>query len=198
VGHGKSIVLAFNRAAGKIHKYGENGDALYGIMQPGKEFLLSKKTEGQMKMLYFEPGMRFSSKCLFADEMLCSLDGDVKIVDPYCGEKSLTLVRMISAKSVKFLTSEKKLREKEGKIFLGLLQDFKADYPTVEIGSYAGSDLHDRYILSDSHLVMLGSSIKDLGRSESIAIKLHKDISTDIWNSLKERFELRWKTSTVL
>ena len=90
------------------------------------------------------------------------------------------------------------LREKERERFLRELQDFKSEFPSVEFRDYPNVDIHDRYIISENSLVILGHSIKDLGSKESFAIILDKSSSRNVVESLTENFNRRWKQASIL
>ena len=127
-----------------------------------------------------------------------SLKGELRIVDPYCGERTLDILNNVKNRVVKFLTRVENLREKERNRFLRELQDFKSENPNIEFRNYLHTDIHDRYIISSELLVILGHSIKDLGGKESFAIILNKDTSKNIVEALIENFNKRWQQSNTL
>ena len=188
----KSINNAFTRAGDKIHIYHENGKVLFEIMKPGKDYLLSLIKEDTINVFYFEPEKRYTSKRILSKNIMGLLKGELKIVDPYCGERTLDILSDIN-NNVKFLTRLENLREKQRKRFLRELEDFKPEHPNVEFRDYPYPHLHDRFIISSNHLVLLGSSMKGLGNKESFAIVLNKEISKDIFEALINVFNRRWK-----
>jgi hypothetical protein len=194
-----SIALSFNRAGNKIHTYKEDGEVYYEIMQSGKNYLISQIKEGSIEVLYFEPGKRYASKRLLVQEILGSLRGELRIVDPYCAERTLDVLNKVR-NMTKFLTKIENLRQRERSRFLRELQDFKSEpeHSNIEFRNYPYSDIHDRYIVSSDRLVILGHSIKSLGSKESFAIMLSRDMSRNIVEALNENFSRRWKQSTVL
>ena len=194
----KSIVYAFNRAGDKVHAYHEDDSTLFEIMKPGKEYLLSQMREGSVQLFYFEPGRRFSSKRILSKNILDNLVGDLKIVDPYCNERTLDILKDVGDRVVKVLTRVENLREKERNRFLREVIDFKSESKNMEFRSYPYTDIHDRYIISSDSLALLGHSIKDLGGKESFAIVLNKDTSKNIIESLRENFDRRWKQSKII
>jgi hypothetical protein len=194
----KSIVNAFNRSGDKVHTYHENSNTLFEIMKPGMEYLLSKIKEGSMQLFYFEPGKRFSSKRVLARSILANLPGDLSIVDPYCGERTLDILKDIKDRDVRVLTRIKNLEDKARQRFLRELEDFKSENQNIETRDYPYADIHDRYIISSDFLVILGHSIKDLGNKESFAILLDKNASKNIVEALIENFERRWKESKTI
>jgi len=194
----KSITNSFNRARNKIHTYNEDGEVFYEIMKPGKEHLLSMIKRGLLEVFYFEPGKKYTSKKILSKNILDNLKGELKIVDPYCGERTLDVLKNVKKVHVKLLTQTKQLKEKDKNRLLRELQDFKSEYPNIELRDYAHSDIHDRYIISSNFLVILGHSIKDLGGKESFAIVLDNQTSKNIVEALIENFNRRWKQSSIM
>jgi len=194
----KSITQSFNRAGDKIHVYREDGTTLFEIMKPGKEYLFSRTKEGSIELFYFEPSKCFTSKRILSRNILNTLSGELRIVDPYCGERTLDILKDIKDRKVKFLTRLDNLSMNDRTRFLRELQDFKSEYGNVEFRSYPLTDIHDRYILSSNFLAILGHSIKNLGSKESFAIVMSKDTSRNIADALSENFERRWKQSEII
>jgi len=194
----KSIANAFKRAKDKIYTYHENNTTLYGIMKPGVEYLLSKVKEDSVQLFHFEPGKRFSSKRVLSRNILTNVPGDLKIVDPYCGERTLDILKDIKDREVRVLTRIENLRDNARKRFLRELEDFKSENQNVEFRDYPQTDIHDRYIISSDFLAILGHSIKDLGNKESFAILLDKNANRNIVEALVENFNRRWKESKTI
>lgn len=194
----KSINNAFNAARDKVYTRPDGGEVYFEIMKRGKDSLISQIKEGSIEVFYFEPDKRYTSKRVLSKNILNSLKGELRIVDPYCGERTLDILKEVKDRPVKFLTKVENLREKERDRFLRELQDFKSENPNVEFGNYLHTDIHDRYIISSEFLVILGHSIKDLGSKESFAIMLNKENNRNIVEVLIENFNRRWKQSTIL
>jgi len=193
-----TIAQSFKRAGRKIHVYLEGREVLYEIMREGREHLLSLIQEGSINVFCFEPEQRFTSKRLLTENILKGLDGELRIVDPYCGERTLDCLKDIKDRQIRFLTRMENLPQKSRDRFERELQDFKSEYPDIEFRDYPSTDLHDRYIISLSSLVILGHSIKDLGGKESFAIVLNKETSKNVFEALSETFDRRWKQSAIL
>ena len=194
----KSITNSFNRAGDKIHPYQEDGKVSYEIMKPGKGHLSSLVKEGSIEVFYFEPDKRYTSKAILAKNILTVLGGELRIVDPYCGERTLDVLGSLENTDVKFLTRIDNLPQKKRQSLLRELEDFKSEHPKVEFRDYPRTDIHDRYIISDEQLVLLGHSIKDLGGKESFAVLLDRKYSEDVVKVLRESFDKRWSQSQPL
>ena len=194
-----SIINSLNRAKDKVHRYHEEGDTYFEVMKPGKDYLMSLKPQDILEVIYFEPGQKYSSKRLLATGVLKSLTGELRFVDPYCGERTLDVIKDLKARPVKFLTRLGNLTNVNVKNrFLRELEDFKTENADIEFRDYPNTDLHDRYIISPDKVVLIGHSIKDLGAKESFAIVLNQASSQNIYEALSENFDRRWKESTTL
>jgi len=194
----KSISTSFNRAKKKIHSYKEGDSIYYEIMKAGKEFLLAHEKTSTVTTFYFEPDKKYSSKRLLVTTVLSNLKGDLRIVDPYCNLRTLDVMSGVKNK-VLFMTKLNNInKQKDRNKFLRELQDFKSEHTNIEFGDYQNNDIHDRYIVTDDLIIILGHSIKDLGGKESFAIVLNKSSSKNIHEALIENFNRRWKiTSTI-
>ncbi|MBA7628156.1 hypothetical protein ES703_35631 [subsurface metagenome] len=194
----KSITKSFNKAGDKIYTYKESEEVYFEIMKPGKDHLISHIKEGLIEVFYFESGKRYTSKRILSKNILHNLKGELRIIDPYCGERTLDILSNVKNRVVKFLTRVENLREKDKNRFLRELKDFKSEHSEIEFKNYPQKDIHDRYIISSELLVILGHSIKDLGAKESFAIILNKDTNKNIVEALIENFNRRWKQSSIL
>jgi len=194
----KSITKSFNKAGNKIYTYKESEEVYFEIMKPGKDHLISHIKEGSIEVFYFESDKRYTSKRILSKNILYNLKGELRIVDPYCGERTLDILGNVKNRVVKFITRVENLREKDKKRFLRELKDFKSEHSEIEFKNYPHKDIHDRYIISSELLVILGHSIKDLGAKESFAIVLNKDTNKNIGETLIENFDKRWKQSSIL
>ena len=194
----KSITKSFNKAGDKIYIYKESEEVYFEIMKPGKDHLISHIKEGSIEVFYFESDKRYTSKRILSKNILHNLKGELRIVDPYCGERTLDILSNVKNRVVKFLTRVENLREKDKNRFLRELKDFKSEHSKIEFKNYPHKDIHDRYIISSELLVILGHSIKDLGAKESFAIILNKATNKNIVEALIENFNKRWKQSDIL
>jgi hypothetical protein len=194
----KSINYSFTPAKGKVHIHHENGEVCFEIMKQGKDHLLSLIKQGSVEVFYFEPDQRYSTKRMLSRNILEGLKGKLQVVDPYCSERTLDILKAIKDRKVDFLTRLENLKDRKRDRFLRELQDFKTECPTIEFRSYPNTDIHDRYIISEDSLVILGHSFKDLGSKESFAIVLKRESSMNIVEAVIENFNRRWKQATGL
>lgn len=193
-----SFTNSFNKAKDKIHIYQDSDEVRYEIMKAGKDHLISLKKEEYINLFYFEPEKRYTSKRVLSKDILLGLKGNIKILDPYCGERTLDVLKDQKHPNIKLLTKIDNLRGSNKSRFLRELQDFKSENPNMEFRDYPHTDIHDRYLISSNNLVILGHSIKDLGGKESFAIVLDRTTNKNIFEAMIENFNRRWKQSTAL
>ncbi len=195
----RTIVNAFNRARNKmVHMHNIGGKTYYEIMKQGKQHLIKEAGRGSIAIYYFEAEKRYYSKNVLANNILTGLTGEIKIVDPYCSERTLDILSKAKVKHVKFLTRIENLSENNQKRFLRDLKDFKTENDNFEFRSYSGADIHDRYIISPDIVVILGHSMKDLGAKESFAVVFDKKTNRNIFDALVENFNRRWKKAGII
>ena len=193
-----SIVRSFNRLGAKIHKHSENGSHKFEIMSIGIDYLKSNE-KSDVRLYLFLPGTNFTSRNVLANDILSEFDGNIKVVDPYCGDETLDLLSSYENGNIMFLTSLSCLhnKKKEEKIKRSILR-LKKQFKHVAVKDYQEYDIHDRYILSESKMVLLGQSIKNIGNKESYAVMFDKGFSSDIIQSVATTFDRRWKQAIII
>ena len=193
-----SITNALKRALDKIHRYYENGDTYYEIMKPGKEYLLSLQKSDLVNAFYFEPDSRYTAKRLLKNQVFSNLTGSLKIVDPYCSERTLDVLANLKDRPMRVLTRLENLRDREKGKFVREVADFKTENPNIEFRNYPNADIHDRYIISEDKVTLIGHSIKDLGAKESFAVVLGRENYREIYEALNSNFTSRWNISAAI
>ncbi len=164
-----------------------------------KKFLIKKKKgwtqrhsyvkkEDEIEVYYFEPSKPHTSRKNFI-AILNGLKGEIKICDPYLNKDTLEALEELKNTKVKFLTSSKKLNLKD---IHQKLKDFKAENDNVEIKGFPHDHLHDRYIISNDRLFLLGHGFS-VRNKESFIIELPGKFSKDLIQSLTVTFDTRWK-----
>jgi hypothetical protein len=193
-----SLTNALKRASNKVHRYYENGIIYYEIMKPGKERLLSLRKSDVVNAFYFEPDTKYTAKRLLKNQVFSGLTGSLKILDPYCSEKTLDVLANLKDKPMKILTRLGNIRERDKGKFVRDVADFKTENPNVEFRDYPNTDIHDRYIISEDKVTLIGHSMKDLGAKESFAVILGREYYKEIYNALNDNFIRRWDISAVI
>lgn len=126
------------------------------------------------------------------------LSGDLCIVDPFYGNGTLfSLSKFGKERKIRFLSA--KLGDEELRDITNFeinLKKFKREFKNIKLKKYDKYyELHDRYIIANNALVVVGYGIKDFANKESFIIFLPKKTVSNFLPVLKTSFEKRWKKS---
>jgi hypothetical protein len=172
------------------------GDLYYRIMTKGRRQIEPYIQTGELSVSYIREGKPRTARKILS-QILNSLNGEIRICDPYYGVRSLDAIEMIpDACKVRFLSSQ--TSESAAKIS-NAISDFKKEHANVEIRVFPNPKLiHDRYIISEDNLLILGHGIKDIGNKESFVINIQKEHARDLLSDLKQSFDEKWSSSTAI
>lgn len=126
------------------------------------------------------------------EKVLGQLKGTVTICDPYLDCRTLDFVGSIKgATSVKFLTERV---TDEDKVRRDLKAVEKQIGASVEVRKASKGLLHDRYIIHDGGMLILGTSLNNFGMKQSFISKAGNDVR----EATIAYFAGRWDSSTSL
>jgi hypothetical protein len=191
-----SILKGFNRANTKVRSYRENGTIYFQIMKPGQDFILSKTKHDAIDFYFFEPEKKYSCKRMIVNSILNQLRGELRIIDPYIGERTLDIFKNYSKGPIKILTCLSKVKHRD--MFLREYRDFVSEKSDLEIRDNFPCEIHDRFISSKNTLILLVYSLKDLGKRESYAIMLERKTAKTIVDLLWENFDKKWNLAKII
>lgn len=191
-----SLARAFARAGKKVSITNAGNMQKYKATITGQNEVKDLISIKGPEVIYVEGGKpRTVRKKL--SEILSGTNGIVRICDPYYGVRTLSILEMFpKVTHVKFLT----VKSNENAIQLSnAMSDFKKEYKNVEMRQYLNpSEIHDRYIISDKKLLIVGHGIKDIGNKESFIIHLDNSCAPDLIDTLEKTFDSRWNTAVPL
>jgi len=169
----------------------------YMISEKGIDYLREKYALGGIKALVVDGTKPWTDRHSTLPEIAAELRGRISVVDKFYGSGTLSILNYLKHGSpLQFLTG--KTNENPG-AFSRELKDFKKEVPALEIRRFsAHHELHDRYIIADNALVIVGHGIKDIGNKESFLLLLKGDTSADLRKTLRDKFDERWKAATPL
>ncbi len=160
----------------------------FKLMKKGREKLYLTGLENP-GVFYIEPGKPFSGKLLLFDDVLSEMKKRVWICDPHIGIRLLDILHNLDISiGIRIMTIQ--IHDKSA--FRRALIDFEKEHTNTEVRIAPPKELHDRYILSDSGMWLVGHSLKDLGSKESFIVRLDEDIK----KSMESAFNNRWIAST--
>jgi len=191
-----SIIRALAAATGCVSLKKEDGESFYKLMTKGKREIEHVLEGEKMSVVRIEKNQPRTARQEISD-IFKNLVGIVRICDPYYGIRTLDSLDYFPLQTdVKFLTSK---TNETGRKLQGEMNDFKKERPNVEfrtVGKNAG--LHDRFVVTNKMLLILGHGLKDIGGKESFVIRLEKDLVPDLIKETTRAFDLRWKTGTKI
>lgn len=166
---------------------------LYRLMEAGKLYLGKKFATGQSVRVVLLDGTKpWTDRNETFPKLARSLTGRVCVVDPYYGSATLGTIRHLAHGSPLQVLSSR--TNDNPAVFRREFMDFRREFPSTEIRVLPpGKELHDRYVLGHSALLLVGHGVKDLGAKESLAVLLKDPAGQEIRRTLQERFDERWK-----
>lgn len=189
-----AIKTALARGGNKIAKKSIAGKMCWKIMLPGKKAIIELLDQGNISLVYIDGSKPRTDRRNFL-KILQSLNSPIYICDPYFGIKSLDVLENVNKSvSVSFLS-----KHLDGSPhFAGHLADFKKEHPNTNFRIYPQSDIHDRYILTDGQLLIVGHGLKDMGGKESFVVSINRDLAPDLHSQIKNSFSSKWSRSTAI
>lgn len=181
---------AFSRAGDRIRRVIVEGVPKYKVMTKGRQEVEDIVSIPGPRVIYVEGGQPRTARKALA-QILGDLEGSIRILDPYYGLRSLDVLDMIPETSeVRFLTARRSGRVAR---LQRAIADFKEEHPNVEFRVYPRpEELHDRYIIAEEYVLILGHGIKDIGSKESFLIRLDSQVGADLIPTLISTFDERW------
>lgn len=187
-----SISKALSRAGPRVSTTKDlDGETTYKLMTKGKREVENTFGGEMMAVVRIEGGQPRTAR-LRLGEMLANLKGTVRICDPYYGLRTLdTLDHLPKSCPIRLLTA--KTNDPQRKI-QGALTDFAKERPNAEFRLAADpKEIHDRYIVTNDGLFLLGHGLKDIGGKESFVVRIDKGLAQDLVKEVSQRFDARWK-----
>jgi len=195
-----AIARAFAASKHTVKPTKEGGKVYYEILYSGRKHL-NRKTVSSSDVYLFTGLNAWSDANVNFPQIIQSLKGEILIVDPYYGNGTfLTLSKFDRKKKIKFLTCKLgNAEQRDISSFSINLKRFNKEFKNIEIRQYANIDeLHDRYIIANNGIVIIGHGLKDLANKESFIVYLPIDIAKAIIPILVKTFNGRWKRATKL
>jgi hypothetical protein len=136
---------------------------------------------------FIDPQKAFTSRRRI-HEVLAGLAEPLRFCDPYIDSSVLgSLASCSKATSVKLLTSKVQSLN-----FVADLAAFNREFQgKIQARSVSKQKLHDRYILHSSGLILLGASLKDIGKAPSFVVALGPNLT----EAVSDHFENAWASA---
>ena len=132
-------------------------------------------------------------------KIISLLKGNLDVVDPFYGHGTFYVLEKFGKnRKIRFLTCILGNDEQKNlsKFSIGLKR-FRKEFKNIDMRKYPKPyGLHDRYIIADNALVVIGHGIKDLANKESFIIYMPNNLVKGFLPNLRKIFNLRWKKSS--
>lgn len=157
---------------------GESGTVARRRIAKRRHFRIMKAGEDELTSSSFTSTFVGPEKALSEirqiEDLLSSLKGELKICDPYVENKTLDyLAECSSAKSLKLLTVNI-YKASTFRRDLGAFQKEHGNRLDVRVAPQAR--LHDRYIVHDEGLLLLGTSLNGFAKKQTFLVSLGPDL----------------------
>jgi hypothetical protein len=191
----RALARAGNRVMRK--KIDPTRKTAYRISERGIDYLQKKYAVAGVKALVVDGSKPWTDRHLTLPEIASELKGRICVVDKFYGSSSLAILHYFKhGRPLQFLTGR---TNENAAAFSRELKDFRKEVPSLEARLYsAHHELHDRYIIADNALVVVGHGIKDIGSKESFLVLLKGETTADLRKTLLEKFDNRWKGAAPL
>ncbi len=123
-----------------------------------------------------------------------TLTGHVRICDPYYGPGTLTRLSELSQCDPIQVLTHKPGNSKDKSTFPDLVNSFRKEYGgKFEFRKYPADEIHDRFILTDDRMILMGHGLKDIGKKDSYVTSLGNSIAHDMIETTQQTFDERWE-----
>ncbi len=191
------VQRALARAGDAVARRRVNRTPLFRVMGPGEKVLLRQAAGDGLHAIYISGTAPWSDRRLVVSKAVATLTGHVRIVDKFFGVESLDFLHAFArTRRISFLTE--KLSGDVGHLRREVSR-FRKEFPNSEFRIYPRKhELHDRYLVSDREVWLIGHGIKDFGSKESFVVVLKDPFGKDLRSILRDSFDQRWVVSTAL
>jgi hypothetical protein len=165
----------------------KKGRRLFQVMQPGMdEIAVSSPT-----VVFIHPAQALT-QYRKVEAILSQLEGDLRLCDPYIDRRSLDVIgNCTKARSINLLSANiKNVNALKGdlKVFA------KQNGAILEVRTAPPALLHDRYVIHDSGMLLIGTSLNGLGLKQSFVVETGMDIRAAVLTV----FDAAWKVAIAI
>jgi hypothetical protein len=179
------VTAILKKSKGFVATSKKSGKKNFKLMKRGEDDLLGSS----LHSIYLDPEKPLTSRRR-VEELFEKLDGEVRICDPYLSSGTLDyLAQSARAANVRLLTEN----VQDSSRLKRDLAAFRKEHPTpLEVRVSQAGQLHDRYIIYKDGMFWVGSSLKDLGKRQSVVVRLSSTFATE----MSRAFEREWNRAS--
>jgi hypothetical protein len=167
------VAAILEKEKGRIAVTRRGGRKYYKLMKVGEDELLGSG----FQPMFIDPEKPLSSIRRF-EEILANLEGEIRVCDSYVSSRTLDYIAQSSrASNVKILTEN---IQDSSRLKRDLTAFLKERVTQIEVRVSSPGLLHDRYILHSGGMLLVGASLKDLGKKQSMVVCISSSIASEI------------------
>jgi hypothetical protein len=156
----------------------------YYLLSDGREEIMSQDSQ----ITLIDPANALKAT-ISLHSLLSELNGHVRICDPYLDPSTIEHIEVVpNGVNLKLLT--KTIRD-SGKL-RRLITAARSDFQSFDLREAKSAPLHDRYIIDDSSMMILGTSLNGFAKKQCFIVKA----GTDIRNATIKAFDDIWSSSS--
>jgi len=182
--HWRTIRNLFLTNKAQVARRKRAGQWQFSILRPGEESLGTAQTS----ILFIDPAQSFKST-LSLHEFFARLKGTIRVCDAYLDNTTLEHLHALDKSAiVQVLTKN----VKDSGTLRRLAAAWKTEGRSLEIRVAPTAPLHDRYIIDDTVMVILGTSLNGFGKKQCFVIQTGPDLRS----VLVPVFDTLWLSAT--
>ncbi len=166
--HWRTIQNLFLGEKTEVTRRKRGGRWQFSIMKAGEELLGT----AQASILFIDPAQSFKST-LSLHEFFGKLKGTIRVCDAYLDNTTLEHLHALDTSTrVHLLTKN----VKDSGTLRRLTAAWRTEGRALEIRVAGAAPLHDRYIIDDTAMVILGTSLNGFGKKQCFIIQTGSDL----------------------
>ncbi len=146
---------------------------------------------GEKNILYLEAGTEYNAKQVIFKNVVNIFKKTIFICDPYIDTNTIGLIQDTFDKKLQIRLLTQKIDNKKLEAIKRHLSMLARDGYNIEIREYKQSEMHDRYIIDEKNMFLIGTSLNYLGKKDTFIIKVGEDMRQTVLSV----FNRRWKES---
>jgi hypothetical protein len=166
-------LLDVEKSAGTVAKTRRGGQTYFKVMKLGEDAVRPTSTQSML----IDPATALTS-IRAVEDIFSSLRGNIRVCDAYIDSKTLDyFVGMKSA--IKFHVLTENIQD-SSRLRRDIAAFEKEHGVPIELRVSAPGKLHDRYVLHADGMLLVGASLKDIAKKQSMIVALSNSMARDV------------------
>lgn len=182
--HWKTILAALKKSSGAVERRKRNGSWEFRILKAGEDLI-----DGNNSSVTLVDPEQAVRSVVSLHACLSQLSGTIRICDPYLDHATIEHLDACPRGSrIRLLTRNVYESGRLRRVYAALAQN-----TPIEVRICSQNVLHDRYVISDAEMMILGTSLNSVGKKHCFVIRAGPDIQA----SMVTVFDRLWTVALV-